>query len=745
MKHIILSAIVMFSIHILVAQNNTAYNLPSEKAIEISSFNDFETSKYSCLNISYPSFISYNSLGKKIDAGIDMDVYINNELLGSIQPDEVIRYFNIELGKCKIGICPSGVDSISRTGILNQSSRNIIVQEGYDAFIQIKYGNTLDKMVQTISEEIWKKMPLQNSIKKTITYKNISPQVSFTKSQFSSLKIIYPEDLDLIQMEFELFLNDTSLGIINSNNIIIINGYFNEKTNLSICHSAIPHSKKSEILKTTNKLIHIKPGNNYLFEVSNYASTNELLQEVSLYKWKKYSKDIPQNNVQEINNFTVLKNVTPLVPVSLYVQGIVNENTFSAEIYLNNKKISYLTRNSSITFYSELDKTIDIKAVWGGLNLVTKQKIHISQPQDYHITLEPLIKKGINIVAKERNQEKIQSTINSFNRYLIIGRNTIQNYIITDAQSIKTQADTTSTQLALKSNENSDFETYSKIETKEENSFNNNAKTTIQASVILQESIKIDSSMKFALIIGNEDYKSKNIELSEEVNVKYAINDANLFRNYANSIIGIPNENIIFLENATAIEMHRAIKKISLLSKACEGDANIFFYYAGHGIPHEQTKESFLIPVDIGASDLEFAISLNKLYNRLTEYPSSRVTVILDACFSGGGREGGLLAARGVRIIPKENPLKGNLVVFAASSKEQSALPFEEKKHGMFTYFFMKKLEDTNGNCSYEELSLYLKQRVGIKSILINDKEQSPKINVSQSIVDEWKKWKWND
>lgn len=243
---------------------------------------------------------------------------------------------------------------------------------------------------------------------------------------------------------------------------------------------------------------------------------------------------------------------------------------------------------------------------------------------------------------------------------------------------------------------------------------------------------------KFALIIGNEDYNSFQTGLSAESNVDFAVNDARTFKEYAKSTFGIPDENIIYLENARAIELSRAIKTLNTVIKNSSGKAEVFVYYAGHGFPDEISKEPYLMPVDVSGSDLQFAVKLEDLYNQLTEFPSQKVTVFLDACFSGGSRNQGLLAARGVKIKPKEDLLKGNLVVFTASSGDQSSLSYKDKSHGMFTYYLLKKVQETNGNITYKELSDYLTEQVSIKSALINQKEQNPQVLISSPLKDNW-------
>jgi hypothetical protein len=246
---------------------------------------------------------------------------------------------------------------------------------------------------------------------------------------------------------------------------------------------------------------------------------------------------------------------------------------------------------------------------------------------------------------------------------------------------------------------------------------------------------------RFALIIGNEDYNSFQQGLSSEVNVDFALNDAATFHQYAIKTLGVPAENAVLLTNARAMDMHKAIDKLALLAKSLNGKAELIFYYAGHGFP-DDNKEAFLIPVDVSGNDLRFAIKLKELYAKLTQYPAARVTVILDACFSGGARNQGLVAARAVKVRPKDDALTGNLVVLTASSGDQSSLPFKEKKHGMFTYHLLKKMQETKGEITYDELFNHLQEQVGVKSLLINSKEQTPQANVSPTLGDDWKGWK---
>lgn len=80
-------------------------------------------------------------------------------------------------------------------------------------------------------------------------------------------------------------------------------------------------------------------------------------------------------------------------------------------------------------------------------------------------------------------------------------------------------------------------------------------------------------------------------------------------------------------------------------------------------------------------------------------------------------------------------------MVFSASSGEQSSLSLKEKYHGIFTYYLLKKIPETKGDINYDELAKSINEIVSLQSVLINDKEQSPQINVSNSIQSEWRNY----
>lgn len=245
-----------------------------------------------------------------------------------------------------------------------------------------------------------------------------------------------------------------------------------------------------------------------------------------------------------------------------------------------------------------------------------------------------------------------------------------------------------------------------------------------------------NNKQTFVVIIANEDY-------SYVADVPYAINDGSVFMNYCNLTLGIPKDNIHFVKNATKNDLDYHIKWLQKIINVYNGDAKVIFYYAGHGIPDDSQTKSYLLPVDGYGNEVSTGYAVDNLYEILGELSSKMVFVILDACFSGAHRDGGMLvSARGVALKVKPNTPKGNMIVLSATQKDEIASAYEKEKHGLFTYFLLKKLQDSAGNVTLGELSHYVIDQVLKTSVVVNGKQQTPLILYSNSISEDWRNWK---
>lgn len=240
------------------------------------------------------------------------------------------------------------------------------------------------------------------------------------------------------------------------------------------------------------------------------------------------------------------------------------------------------------------------------------------------------------------------------------------------------------------------------------------------------------SSETFVLIIANEDYQYID-------KVKYAARDGEIFKEYCINTLGVPEKQVRYCPNASFGVINGGVDWLRYALENFEGSRGIV-YYCGHGIPDEHTGDAYIIPVDGNGKNTTTCYSLNKLYKTLAATNATNITYFMDACFTGANKEGSMLvAARGVAREPKKETLEGNAVVFSASSGDETAMTNEEQHHGLFTYYLLKKLQDTKGDVSYEELAAYISKNVKKDAFLLNEKPQNPVVATSPDAQDSWK------
>ena len=180
------------------------------------------------------------------------------------------------------------------------------------------------------------------------------------------------------------------------------------------------------------------------------------------------------------------------------------------------------------------------------------------------------------------------------------------------------------------------------------------------------------------------------------------------------------------------------------------GKTDLFVYYSGHGVPTKGTdgrKDIYLIPYDVGKEWIrDEGFSLNKLYADLGSLNARSVTVILDACFSGGSRRSDSYATKSIAnqklviIDPEEmeqpwlnNP---NFRVFTSSRGDQASLGYDKSRSGLFTYFIATGLQgdadkDGNGRVEMSELVEFVTGQVNKES----DGAQTPQFYGDSNFV----------
>lgn len=237
----------------------------------------------------------------------------------------------------------------------------------------------------------------------------------------------------------------------------------------------------------------------------------------------------------------------------------------------------------------------------------------------------------------------------------------------------------------------------------------------------------------FALIIANEEYDCVS-------KVVYAHRDGEIFAEYCHKVLGLPKENVRTYYDVTSLKLKGAINDMKRIASKLKGNLNVIVYYAGHGMPDDATRAAYLLPKDALGYTTDGCMALNDLYDQLGSMRANNVCVFLDACFSGWTRDGESVnpLTRGVAIKPNPESARGNMIVFSATSDKETAMPYIDKQHGMFTYYLLKKLQTTRGQVTFKELRDYLDEQVGLRAQLVNHKPQTPTITIAPNLAGQW-------
>ena len=208
-----------------------------------------------------------------------------------------------------------------------------------------------------------------------------------------------------------------------------------------------------------------------------------------------------------------------------------------------------------------------------------------------------------------------------------------------------------------------------------------------------------------AVVIGIEHYRQQSIPAAE-----FAADDAQLVGKYITKTLGFPEENVTVLIDGQASKGDFEKYFESWLPNRVENGDEVFIYYSGHGAPNPATGDAYLVPYDGDPTYLDkTAYPVKRMYQELAKLPASNVTVVLDSCFSGGGRSVIAAGARPlVNIAHMRVPAK--VTVLAAASSNEISNTYQTRGHGLFTYFFLKGLKAYGDN--FKAVFDYLKPEV---------------------------------
>jgi len=225
------------------------------------------------------------------------------------------------------------------------------------------------------------------------------------------------------------------------------------------------------------------------------------------------------------------------------------------------------------------------------------------------------------------------------------------------------------------------------------------------------------------LAVGIEDY-------ADVADVPFASRSASRFVEVAKRVFGVPEQNALLLTNGEATGTRIKGRLNSLLNRLGPQDA-LLIYYAGHGVPDPEGKYAYLLPQDAAPGSFEDSqLRLDAFYRKLADSKAGRVTVFMDACFTGRADEKRMVfeGVAPVMLIPTTLlPDNSRLTVFTATGKQQFANQDKEHGHRLFSYHLMRALLD--GRTDVPDLARYVGEQVQVDSRRLGPEfEQKPEL-----------------
>lgn len=233
----------------------------------------------------------------------------------------------------------------------------------------------------------------------------------------------------------------------------------------------------------------------------------------------------------------------------------------------------------------------------------------------------------------------------------------------------------------------------------------------------------------YAIVVGVEKYRQKL------PTADFAERDATSMAEYLTKVLGYPEENIVVLlnENATKGDLEKYFEK--WLGNNVTSNDVVFVYFSGHGSPDPQSGAPYLVPYEGDPAFIaQTGYSLDRMYEALGKLPAKNVVIALDTCFSGGGARS--ITTKGTRplVTTVMRPhVPDTISVLAASAENQLSTTFDENGHGLFTYFLLKGIKETDvvgadGTIRVDSLFDYLKPQVEKLARSKYNVEQTPQL-----------------
>lgn len=220
-----------------------------------------------------------------------------------------------------------------------------------------------------------------------------------------------------------------------------------------------------------------------------------------------------------------------------------------------------------------------------------------------------------------------------------------------------------------------------------------------------------------AVVVGIEEYPFLP-------HVPYAARDADAFYSFLVYTRGVsPTRLSLLTQDPTAADIREAVRQ-----RAAEVGAGgtLWVYFAGHGAADPETGRRLLLGVDVQpkVSSLTDAhtVAVDELASIASESSAAQVVLVVDACYTGTGRDGkALLEGKRFAVPTRVTTPPPKIATWTAASPAETSGPLDPAGHGLFTYFVVGALrgwadgefdDRPDGTVTLEEASQFVRDAV---------------------------------
>ncbi|HTK87987.1 MAG TPA: hypothetical protein VL329_09655 [Nitrospiraceae bacterium] len=210
--------------------------------------------------------------------------------------------------------------------------------------------------------------------------------------------------------------------------------------------------------------------------------------------------------------------------------------------------------------------------------------------------------------------------------------------------------------------------------------------------------------------------------------VPFAAHDAEVVAGYFNKLTGIPSEHVRLLTDDHALKDDLIEVFEEWLPQQAKSGSDVIIFIAGRALVNPSTGAVSLIPHEADPGSSFRLVSLRRLHEALARLPIQHAVLIMDLTWTSGGGEPSADGKEPTWDAIPTGLRREKLVQIIGTSGHEQAHPYEEGRHGLFTYFLLKGLSgaadrDQNGIVAVGELCGYLREHVAVAA---TDKYRQP-------------------